>query len=240
MTTIGLLIGSMPLARTQHHLARLLSDVAPTGTTVVELDARALPQHGPYGDVPAPADALAWKRLVGAVDGLVVLTPTIERSIPGSLKNAIDWAGGTAAPNALAGMPTVISGVSMGNLPRFASIQHLRTVLSDAGAALKSQPETVLFAAPEVFDADGAPLDEELVAEARALMSAAAGLIAHERRARAAVPTAASAAPTAPAPALIDDTEVLAERVTTLDPVAEVLAAAPGPASPARGVPVEH
>ncbi|WP_159449610.1 NADPH-dependent FMN reductase [Demequina sp. NBRC 110057] len=224
MTTLGLLIGSLPLARTQRHLAHLLQDAAPAGTTIVELDPHALPQHAPYEDVPAPADALAWKRQVAEVDGIIVVTPTIERSIPGALKNAIDWAGGTAGPNALAGKPTIIAGVSLGSLPRFASIQHLRGVLGDHGAALRSQPEVVLFADPHTsFDAEGKPTDPDLVAEAAQLVSAAAGLAAHERRARIATP--------------VTGVPAVASATRTIDPVTEVLAAAPGPQSPAVGIP---
>ncbi|WP_159449217.1 NADPH-dependent FMN reductase [Demequina sp. NBRC 110055] len=252
MTTLGLLIGSLPLARTQRHLTRLLIDAAPEGVTVVELDPRSLPQHAPYADVPAPADALAWKRSLAEIDGLVVITPTIERSIPGALKNAIDWAGGATAPNALKGMPTAIAGVSLGSLPRFASIQHLRTVLTDDGAVLRAQPEVVLFAAPETFAEDGTPLDEDLVVEARRLMSAAAGVAAHQRRAREAAtgetpvsPVTSAATPTTtPVPAhaspVTTDPAVLnAETmpIDTIDPVTEVLRAAPGPVSPSVGVP---
>ncbi|WP_084038130.1 NADPH-dependent FMN reductase [Demequina sp. NBRC 110053] len=215
MTTLGLLIGTLPLARTQRHLARLLAQSAPAGTHLIELVPHDLPYHAPYSDVPAPAGAQAWRRSVAAVDGLVILTPTIERSVPGALKNALDWAGSST----LAGMPTAIAGVSIGGLPRFAPLQHLRTVLADRNAAVRSQPETVLFAAPEAFDVDGTAIDQDLVAEARDLLSAAAGLAAHERRAQGA--PASDAADGAA-------TEVLAA----------IAAAGPAPASPASGVPV--
>lgn len=212
MTTLGLLIGSMPLARTQHHLVRLLTDAAPDHTTVVPLDAQRLPHHAPYADVPVPTAAHDWRRSIAELDGIVVLAPTVERSIPGALKNAIDWAGGTGGPSALDGMPTIIAGVSVGPLPRFASLQHLRTVLGDQGAALRSQPETVLFATPEAFDDSGTAVDPDLITEARDLMSAAAGLTVHVRR-----------------------TDAVA---STMDPVAEVLTAGPAPVSPAEGIPV--
>ncbi|WP_062079372.1 NADPH-dependent FMN reductase [Demequina globuliformis] len=215
MTTLGLLIGSLPLARTQHHLTQLLTDSAPPGVEVTLLDPHRLPHHAPYSDVPTPTAAHEWKRALAGVDGLVVLTPTVERSIPGSLKNALDWAGGMSGVNTLAGLPTVIAGVSVGTLPRFAAIQHLRTVLGDAGAALRSQPETVLFAAPEAFDDSDTPVDADLVAEARDLMSAAAGLAVHERRAA----TARAA-------------------TQTMDPIAEVIAAPLAPISPADGIKV--
>lgn len=217
MTTLGLIVGSLPLSRTQRHVARLLAEVAPRGTRVVELIPRGLPDHAPYSDVPAPSGALAWHRSVASVDGLVVLTPTVERSIPGSLKHAIDWAGSTTGPSAWVGTPTVIAGVSVGNLPRFAPIQHLRSVLTEKGAALRSQPETVLFAAPESFSPTGEALDPDLVDEARALISAAAGITAHQRRAGAVS---------------------LASASTEVDPVAAIAAAGPAPASPQTGIPM--
>ncbi len=223
-------------------------DAAPEGVTVVELSPHSLPHHAPYADVPAPSGALAWKRALAELDGLVVITPTIERSIPGALKNAIDWAGGTTAPNALTGMPTAIAGVSLGSLPRFAAIQHLRTVLSDDGAVLRAQPEVVLFAAPESFAEDGTPLDEDLVTEARSLMSAAAGVAAHQRRARETatgetpvtpVTSGATPVPAHASPAVTDPAVLHAETmpIATVDPVTEVIRAAPGPTSPAVGVP---
>lgn len=215
MTTLGLMLGSLPLARTQRHLARLLADVAPANTRVIELMPHDLPHHAPYADVPAPAGALEWRREISSVDGLIVVTPTRDRSIPGSLKSAIDWAGDSSGSSALTGMPTVIAGVSVGDLPRFASLQHLRTVLGDKGAVLRSQPETVLFASNESFDAEGLPVDQDLVAEARELISAAAGVAAHQRRAQ----TATTGEVVLPG----------------TDPIAAVAAAGPAPASPPTG-----
>lgn len=215
MTTVGLMIGPLPRSLSTRRVARLLHESAPASARLVELDFTSLPHHTPQTDVPAPADALAWKRTIAGLDALIVLTPAHERSIPGSLKNALDWAGGTVAPNSLIDLPVVIGGMCDGELPRFAAIQHLRTVLQDAGARLKGQPEHVLALEPGAFDSTDLCLDEHLREEARDLVTATVGHAAHQSRAR------------------IVDADSMTDDVVT-----QVLAAPPGPVSPATGVPV--
>ena len=182
MSTIGVLLGPLPRSLTTRHVSRLLHEAAPTGTRLVELDISSAPHGSPQMDVPLSADALAWKRAIADLDGLLVLTPAHERSIPGALKSALDWAGGAVAPNALAGLPVVIAGVHEDGSARFSAIQHLRTVLGDAGARLKSQPEITLAIDATTFGATGACTDPELAQEARELISAAAGHVAHQAR----------------------------------------------------------
>lgn len=215
MTTVGVLIGPLPRSLSTRRVARLLQEVTPASARLVELDFSALPHHAPQTDVPAPADALAWKRTIAELDALIVLTPAHERSIPGCLKNALDWAGGAVAPNALIDLPVVIGGLCDGELPRFAAIQHLRTVMQDAGARMKSQPEHVLALEPGSFDAQDHCHDDHLRTEARDLLAATVGHAAHQARAR------------------IVDAASMSDDVVT-----EVLSAGPGPLSPASGLPV--
>ena len=216
MATIGILLGPLPRARTTRRVARLVHEAASPSTRLVELDLTAVPHHAPYTDVPAGAAALAWKRSVADLDGLLVLTPAHERSVPGALKNALDWAGGAVAPNALSGLPVVIAGVCEEQPPTFSAIQHLRTVLSDAGAQLKSQPEITLTITPDSFGEDDACKDDALMIEARELLSISAGFVAHQSR-----------------------TGLEREARTLPDVlVPEVLEAATGPQSAVDGVPV--
>lgn len=215
MTTVGVMIGPLPRSLTTRRVGRLLREVAPRSVRLVDLDVSALPLHTPHTDVPTPAHALAWKRTVNELDGLLVLTPAHERSIPGGLKNALDWAGGAVAPNALIDLPVVIGGMCEDELPRFAAIQHLRTVLTDAGARLKGQPEHILAFDRDSFADDGACVDQDVRAEARDLLAATAGHAEHQQRAR--IVDAAS---------MHDDV------------VSEILAAPHGPASAAEGVPI--
>ncbi len=180
MPVIGLLLGQLPHARTARQLASMLHAAAPSGTTLIEISPAELPFHAPYADAPAPAGAIAFKRAIAEVDGLIIVTPSHERSIPGALKHAIDWAG--ASPSSLADKPVVIAGASAPRSGYFAALQHLRTVLNDAGARLMGQPERTLPVAPHCFGGSGRCVDAELDSQVHELMSAAAGYIAHLTR----------------------------------------------------------
>ncbi len=215
MTTLGVMIGPLPRSLSTRRVTRLLQETAAESVELKLLDFLSLPHLAPHTDVATPQAALDWKQTIGELDALVVLTPAHERSIPGSLKNALDWAGGTLAPNALIDLPVVIGGMCDGELPRFAAIQHLRTVLQDAGARLKAQPEHVLALEPGAFSEDDTCIDEFLRMEARDLLAAAVGHAAHQARAR------------------IVDADSMTDDVVT-----EVLSASRGPVSPVDGLPV--
>ncbi|WP_062298010.1 NADPH-dependent FMN reductase [Demequina maris] len=180
MPVIGLLLGHLPQARTTRLLSSLLHAAAPSGTRLVELTPSELPLHAPYTDAPLPHAGIEWKRQLDAVDGLLVITPTHERSIPGTLKHALDWA--SASPTSLEDKPVVIAGAAAPAAGSFMAIVHLRTVLSDAGALVMGQPERTLTVQASDFSAHGHCHSAELDAQAHALLSAAAGYVAHVAR----------------------------------------------------------
>ncbi|WP_062378907.1 NADPH-dependent FMN reductase [Demequina pelophila] len=227
MAVIGLLVGQLPQARTTRALASTLHTLVPRGTTLVELSHDDLPGHGPYDDEPAPASALAWKRALGALDGLVIVAPTHGRSLPGSCKHALDWA--TATPSALATLPVVIAGAAAPGREHFAALVHLRGVLADARATVMGQPERTLAVEAADFDDDGRCVNAELEAEARDLLRAAAGFVAHVARTR-------------PHADLRRTADLPIRAVTTAtedDPVAAIRRAPlPAPTTPWAGVPV--
>jgi chromate reductase len=231
MPVIGLLLGQLPEARTTRLLSTLLHSVAPRGTTVVELTASDLPLHAPYTDAPLPSAGIALKRAIDEVDGVLVLTPTHERSIPGALKHAIDWA--TSSPSSLVGRPVAIAGAAAPRAGYFAALTHLRTVLKDAGATVMGQPEHALSVDAASFDEHGTCVDVELEAQAKELLAAVAGFVVHEARAS----IAAGDPPATPATPATPVTPARGLAVPS-DPVAAALAArAPGPPSPTVGIP---
>ncbi|MDN4476910.1 NADPH-dependent FMN reductase [Demequina sp. SYSU T00192] len=214
MPVIGLLLGHLPQARTTRLLSSLLHAAAPAGTRLVELTPNDLPLHAPYSDAPLPHAGLEWKRQIDAVDGLLVITPTHERSIPGVLKHALDWA--SCSPSSLEDKPVVIAGAAAPRVGSFMAIVHLRSVLADAGALVMGQPERTLTVQSSDFSAHGRCHSAELDAQAHALLGAAAGYVAHVMRAGGSGPL-----PTVPS-----------------DPVRAVRAErAAAPVSPAGGIP---
>ncbi|WP_062522598.1 NADPH-dependent FMN reductase [Demequina silvatica] len=214
MPVIGLLLGQLPQARTTRLLASLLHAAAPKGTQLVELTPPELPLHAPYTDAPLPRAAFEWKLAIGAVDGLLIVTPTHERSVPGALKHMIDWA--DASPSALEGKPVVIAGAAAPRAGSFMALVHLRTILKDAGAEVMGQPERSLTVQASDFSTHGRCHSADLDAHAHSLLAATAGYVAHLTRISEPGPIAA--VPT--------------------DPVAAVRAErAPAPPSPASGIP---
>ncbi|SEJ25370.1 NADPH-dependent FMN reductase [Demequina mangrovi] len=214
MPVIGLLMGNLPQARTTRLLSSLLHAAAPSGTRLVELTPTDLPLHGPYTDAPVPTAALEWKRRLEEVDGLLIITPTHERAIPGTLKHALDWA--VAARSSLVDKPVVIAGAAAPRQGSFMALVNLRSVLSDAGALVMRQPERTLTAQASDFSAHGHCHSAELDSQAHELLSAAAGYVAHVVRVGG--PGSLPSVPT--------------------DPIRAVRAArTPAPRSPADGIP---
>ncbi|MDN4471888.1 NADPH-dependent FMN reductase [Demequina zhanjiangensis] len=199
MADFGLMIGPLPEARTTRRLSALLQRLMPRGShSLTELMYASLPGHTPYTDVPTPSAGLAWRRSVAALDALIVVAPTHTRSIPGVLKNALDWAGADGTPGALRGMPVAIAGAAAPGAGTFASLQHLRTVLLDSGAVLLGQPERTFEVPDGSLTDDGTCSDVELFHDVEEFLRAAVGHAVHEMRASGREPSPALIAPPSP------------------------------------------
>jgi chromate reductase len=103
------------------------------------------------GKFPAPVDRLRAEIL--AADALLFATPEYNASIPAPLKNAIDW--GSRPPNAFAGKPAAIIGVSPGALGTARAQYPLRQTLGVLSVHLLGQPEVFVGGAGQKFSADG-------------------------------------------------------------------------------------
>lgn len=158
MTRIGYIVGSLSSTSLNRGVANALIALAPDGTEFIELDYSALPVYTPDHDANYPAAALEWKAAIESVDGIIILTPEYLRSIPGSLKNAMDWAARPWGQNSFNGKPVAIAGISVGAIGTAAAQQHLRAILGHLNAPTLGQPE-VFLTHSNVFDAQGNLLD---------------------------------------------------------------------------------
>ncbi|WP_159448400.1 NADPH-dependent FMN reductase [Demequina sp. NBRC 110052] len=197
MARFGLMIGPLTESRTTRRLATLVHRLMPAGHELVELMYGDLPHHSPYSDVPAPSDGLAWRRSVAELDALIVITSSHTRSIPGTLKNALDWAGADGSSRELDGKPVAIAGAAIDEPGAFASLTHLRTVLSDAGARLMGQPEHMFTVLDGSLDDDGTCTDPVLFGAAEEFLAGAVGHAVHQLRASGSLPVVS--APESPA-----------------------------------------
>jgi chromate reductase len=110
---------------------------------------------------PAPPAVAEMRAAVAGADALVFATPEYNASVPGQLKNAVDWLSRPRGEAALANKPVVVIGASTGAFGAVWAQSELRKVLATAGARVVDA-EVAVGHAPTRFDADGELLDENL------------------------------------------------------------------------------
>ncbi|MFL5782336.1 MAG: NADPH-dependent FMN reductase [Thermoleophilaceae bacterium] len=138
----------------------------------VELDVyeelKAVPPYDEDDDVePAPAAVARLRAAIAGADAILFATPEYNSSIPGQLKNAIDWASRPLATNVLRNKPVAVVGASTGAFGAVWAQADLRKVLGATGARVVDV-ELPLGHAPQRFDeATGALIDENLRDELR-------------------------------------------------------------------------
>ncbi len=169
-------------------LLRHLAERAPQGIEVELYTAlKSIPPYDQDDDVDVPPAAVSELRgAIADADGLLFATPEYNSSIPGVLKNAIDWASRPRATTPLQGKPAAVAGATTGAFGAVWAQAELRKVLGSAGARVVDL-ELPVGRAHEAFDdsgalicADGDRRDLELIEalaveiEARAVLAAAA------------------------------------------------------------------
>ena len=108
-----------------------------------------------------PAKVVELKKRIRDADAVLFVTPEYNYSIPGGLKNAIDWASRPYGDNAWAGKPAAVMGASVGRLGTARAQYHLRQVFVFLNILAVNQPEVMIANAAEQFDADGNLTNEE-------------------------------------------------------------------------------
>jgi chromate reductase len=141
---VGVLIGSLAKASINRKLAKALMKLAPGSLTLSEIPIGELPLYSYDYDADFPPAAKAFKAAIAGSDALLFVTPEYNRSIPGALKNAIDWASRPYGQNVITGRPTAIIGTSPGAIGTALGQRHLRDVLSYCDAPMMLQPEAYL------------------------------------------------------------------------------------------------
>jgi chromate reductase, NAD(P)H dehydrogenase (quinone) len=159
MTTVykvGFIVGSLSTGSINRQLAHALARLAPPELQLDEIPIRDLPFYSAEQEAALPPSVRAYKQALGAADAVLIVTPEYNRSMPGVLKNALDWASRPRGENAFARKPTAIIGASPGALGTAIAQQHLRAVLAVLDARLMMQPEGYVQFKPGLVAADGA------------------------------------------------------------------------------------
>lgn len=127
--TIGYIVGSISSTSINRVLAKALEKVAPEGVTLKEIPIKDLPFYSPDHDGNFPQVAQDFKKAIEDADGMIIATPEYSRSIPGVLKNALDWSARPYGEASFNDKPTAVVGTSQGGIATAAGQQHLRAVL---------------------------------------------------------------------------------------------------------------
>jgi len=146
MTTynVGYLVGSLAKASINRQLAMALIRLAPRELQLTEIPIKDLPLYSYDYDADFPPAARAFKHALAKVDAVMFVTPEYNRSIPGCLKNAIDWASRPYGQNSFRRKPSAVIGCSTGKLGTAIAQQHLKGVLSFCNSPQMNAPEAYI------------------------------------------------------------------------------------------------
>lgn len=152
---VGVLIGSLSAVSINRRLATALERLAPPEFEFFEIDYSTLGLYNRDLDVDYPQAALDFKQHVRDADAIMFVTPEYNRSIPGALKNAIDWGSRPWGTSVWADKPTAVIGASMGAIGTAVGQQSLRSTLSFLNARQMTSPEAYIHFTPGLVDDDG-------------------------------------------------------------------------------------
>lgn len=175
--TIGYFVGSLATGSINRVLAKALIRLAPDTLQFSEIPIRDLPLYSYDYDADYPPAGRALKEAIEASDGILFVSPEYNRSIPGALKNAIDWGSRPWGTNSFARKPTGIIGASTGNIGTAVMQASMRSVLSFLDAPQLNSPEAYIKFNPDAFGADGEVTDDSTAAFLRHFMEEYAGFV---------------------------------------------------------------
>jgi chromate reductase len=157
MTTyrVGYLVGSLAKASINRKLAGALVRLAPAELEMAEISFKDLPLYSYDYDTNFPPVAKAFKDAIASVDAVLFVTPEYNRSIPGGLKNAIDWASRPYGKNSFTRKPSAVIGTSPGAIGTAVAQQSLRSVLSFCNSPQMNAPEAYIQFSPGLISDTG-------------------------------------------------------------------------------------
>jgi chromate reductase len=163
--------GALRSASYNRQLLRAAAALLPPETEFVEYDElKALPPFD-EDDEAAPGEVVErWRRAIANADAVLFATPEYNASIPGWLKNAVDWASRPFSDTVLRNKPVAVIGASTGMFGAVWAQAELRKALGTAGARVVDR-ELPVPEADEAFDVDGELLEEDLSLELSGILA---------------------------------------------------------------------
>jgi chromate reductase len=160
---VGYFVGSLSSTSINRLLAKALVRLAPPELQLVEIPITDLPLYSADYDADYPPVARALKRAIAECDAVLFVTPEYNRSIPGCLKNAIDWASRPWGQNSFARKPSGVIGTSPGSIGTAVAQSHLRGVLCFCNSPLMNNVEAYIQFKPGLITAEGEVTNDSTV-----------------------------------------------------------------------------
>lgn len=173
ITILGI-AGSLRKQSYNRSALRAAKQLVPEGVTLDIFEIDGLPGFSEDDEKNPPAKVVELKKRIRAADGILIVTPEYNYSVPGVLKNAIDWASRPYGDSAWDGKPAAIMGASIGSIGTARAQYHLRQMFVFLNMFPINQPEAMIATAQDKFDAQGNLTDESTKEHIRKLLQSLA------------------------------------------------------------------
>jgi chromate reductase len=152
--------GSLRRASYNRSALRAAQKLAPAGASIEIFEIDGLPGFNQDEEMNPPAKVTELKAKIRAADAILLVTPEYNYSVPGVLKNAIDWASRPYGDSAWNGKPVAVMGASIGVIGTARAQYHLRQMFVFLDMHPVNQPE-VMINASKSFDDQGNLTDQQ-------------------------------------------------------------------------------
>jgi chromate reductase len=182
LTKILGISGSLRRGSYNTRLLEAAAELLPEGVELELFDGlKAVPPYDEDDDVePAPDPAARLRATIAGADAVFIATPEYNSSVPGQLKNALDWASRPLMTNSMRFKPVAVAGASTGAFGAVWAQGELRKVLAAMGARVV-EAEVAVGHAPARFDEEGRLVDEDIREQLTELLNVLLVAVAERR-----------------------------------------------------------
>jgi chromate reductase len=179
-SSIVALVGSLRKESFTLKIANALAKLAPASLTIDVTTLHGLSFFNQDLEANPPADWLALREKLKASNGVLIVTPEYNRSIPGVLKNAIDVASRPYGHSSFLGKPVGIISNSPSPLGGVSAAKHLQNIMPGISGPIMGQPEIYLTNVSDAFGDDGELVKDSLKAVLQQYLEAFAAFVAKQ------------------------------------------------------------
>jgi chromate reductase len=171
LTILGI-AGSLRQASFNGAALRAAQQLVPDGVRLEIFDLAGIPPFNQDEEGRPPERVVQFKQRIRAADAMLIVTPEYNYSVPGVLKNAIDWASRPYGDSAWEGKPVAIMGASVGPMGSSRAQYHLRQTFVFLNMYPLNRPEVMITNASQRFDDKGNLTDADTKAHIQKLLAA--------------------------------------------------------------------